>query len=55
MIKEKRNSMHLTQEQMSEKLGISENTVKTTLQRIFSKLDITSRRQLPDQLKMIQE
>lgn len=41
--------------EISEKLGISENTVKTTLQRIFSKLDITSRRQLPDQLKMIQE
>ena len=41
--------------EISEKLGISENTVKTTLQRIFSKLDITSRRQLPEQLKIIQE
>ena len=36
--------------EISEKLGISENTVKTTLQRIYSKLDITSRRQLPEKI-----
>ncbi len=36
--------------EISEKLGISENTVKTTLQRIYSKLDITSRRQLSEKI-----
>lgn len=37
--------------EIGEKLGISENTVKTTMQRIFSKLELTSRRQLAERLK----
>ncbi len=45
----------LINREISEKLGISENTVKTTLQRIYSKLDITSRRQLSEKLRDIEE
>lgn len=45
----------LINREISEKLGISENTVKTTLQRIYTKLDITSRRQLSDKLRDIEE
>lgn len=37
--------------EIAQELQISENTVKTTLQRVFSKLDITSRRQLPEKLR----
>lgn len=37
--------------EIADELQISENTVKTTLQRVFSKLDITSRRQLPVKLR----
>lgn len=45
----------LINKEISEKLGISENTVKTTLQRIYSKLDITSRRQLAESMKDIEQ
>ena len=41
----------LINREIAEKLGISENTVKTTLQKIYSKLDITSRRQLAESMK----
>ena len=41
MIKEKRNSMHLTQEQMSEKLGISlRQYVRIDNEKAFPRRDI---------------
>lgn len=36
--------------EIAQELGISENTVKTTLQRVFAKLEITSRRQIAQKL-----
>ena len=44
MIKEKRNSMHLTQEQMSEKLGISlRQYVRIDNEQAFPRRDILSK------------
>jgi DNA-binding NarL/FixJ family response regulator len=41
----------MTNNEIAKKLEISENTVKTTLKRIFSKLEISSRRQLALKVK----
>ena len=54
MIKEKRNSMHLTQEQMSEKLGISlRQYVRIDNEKAFSRRDILKK--LIDELGLTNE
>jgi DNA-binding CsgD family transcriptional regulator len=42
----------MTNREIADELEISENTVKTTLKRIFSKLEISSRRQLALKVKV---
>jgi transcriptional regulator with XRE-family HTH domain len=54
MIKEKRNSMHLTQEQMSEKLGISlRQYVRIDNEKAFPRRDILKK--LIDELSLTNE
>lgn len=54
MIKEKRNSMHLTQEQMSEKLGISlRQYVRIDNEKAFPRRDILKK--LIDELGLTNE